>query len=89
MRTLGSATIQKVEEICGSGFKPARMFPKFNQDAFDAQKHWMVPDHVEAGSSGRVVLGERGVACERSVPGQQVGKQAHVGCAARVGVVGD
>ena len=50
MRSIGNATIEKVEEICGAGFKPARMFPKFNQEAFDAQKHWMVPDHVEAGS---------------------------------------
>ena len=50
MRAIGNATIEKVEEICGSGFKPARMFPKFNQEAFDAQKSWMVPDHVEPGS---------------------------------------
>src|ERR1700754_3633480 len=50
MRKLGNATIQKVEEICGAGFKPGRMFPKFDQEAFDAQKHWMVPEHVEAGS---------------------------------------
>ena len=26
------------------------MFPRFNQEAFDAQKGWMVPDHVEPGS---------------------------------------
>ena len=50
VRKLGGATIEKVEEICGAGFKPARMFPKFNQEAFDAQKGWMVPDHVEPGS---------------------------------------
>ena len=50
VRAVGNATIEKVEEICGAGFKPARMFPKFNQEAFDAQKHWMVPDHGEAGS---------------------------------------
>jgi len=50
VRAIGNATIEKVEEICGAGFKPARMFPKFDQDAFDAQKSWMVPDHVEAGS---------------------------------------
>ena len=50
VRKIGNATIEKVEEICGAGFKPARMFPKFNQEAFDAQKGWMVPDHVEPGS---------------------------------------
>src|SRR6476661_5088825 len=50
VRKIGNATIEKVEEICGAGFKPARMFPKFNQEAFDAQKDWMVPDHVEPGS---------------------------------------
>ena len=50
VRKLGGATIEKVEEICGAGFKPARMFPKFNQEAFDAQKGWMQPDHVEPGS---------------------------------------
>ena len=50
VRKIGNAIIEKVEEICGSGFKPARMFPKFNQEAFDAQKGWMVPDHVEPGS---------------------------------------
>src|SRR6478609_11660333 len=50
VRRIGNATIEKVEEICGSGFKPARMFPKFNQEAFDAQKDCMVPDHVEPGS---------------------------------------
>ena len=50
VRKLGGATIEKVEEICGAGFKPARMFPRFNQEAFDAQKSWMVPDHVEPGS---------------------------------------
>ena len=50
VRKLGGATIEKVEEICGAGFKPARMFPNFNQEAFDAQKAWMLPDHVEPGS---------------------------------------
>ncbi len=49
-RAIGNATIEKVEEICGAGFKPGRMFPKFDQAAFDAQKGWMVPDHVEPGS---------------------------------------
>ena len=50
VRRLGGATIEKVEEICGPGFKPTRMFPNFSQEAFDAQKVWMLPDHVEAGS---------------------------------------
>jgi glyoxylase-like metal-dependent hydrolase (beta-lactamase superfamily II) len=50
MRKLGNTTIEKVEEICGPGFKPTRMFPNFNQEAFDAQKSWMVPEHVEPGS---------------------------------------
>ena len=50
VRKLGGATIEKVEEICGAGFKPARMFPNFDQEAFDAQKGWMLPDHVEPGS---------------------------------------
>ena len=50
VRKIGNATIEKVEEICGAGFKPARMFPRFDQEAFDAQKGWMVPDHVEPGS---------------------------------------
>ena len=49
VRKLGGATIEKVEEICGAGFKPARMFPKFDQEAFDAEKKWMVPEHVEPG----------------------------------------
>ncbi len=49
-RKLGNTTIEKIEEICGAGFKPARMFPKFDQEAFDAQKGWMVPEHVEPGS---------------------------------------
>ena len=50
VRAIGGATIEKVEEICGPGFKPARMFPKFDQEAFDAQKPWMVPDHVAPGN---------------------------------------
>ena len=50
VRKIGNASIEKVEEICGAGFKPARMFPKFDQQAFDAQKGWMVPEHVEPGS---------------------------------------
>src|SRR5215212_2949967 len=50
VRKIGNATIERVEEICGPGFKPARMFPKFSQEAFDAQKSWMVPDHVAPGS---------------------------------------
>jgi len=50
VRKLGGATIEKVEEICGPGFKPGRMFPKFDQEAFDAQKGWMVPEHVQEGS---------------------------------------
>jgi hypothetical protein len=50
VRKLGNTTIEKVEEICGPGFKPARMFPNFDQEAFDVQKGWMVPEHVEAGS---------------------------------------
>src|SRR5260370_41644777 len=57
MRKLGNTTIEKVEEICGAGFKPTRMFPKFNQEAFDAQKSWMVPEHVEAGSDPLVGSG--------------------------------
>ena len=52
VRKIGNATIEKVEEICGAGFKPARMFPKFDQEAFDAQKGWMVPDHVEPAATG-------------------------------------
>ena len=50
VRRIGNATIEKVEELCAAGFRPNRMFPKFDQAAFDAQKHWMVPVHVEAGS---------------------------------------
>ena len=50
VRKLGGATIEKVEEICGAGFKPQRMFANFNQEAFDAHKGWMLPDHVEPGS---------------------------------------
>lgn len=50
VRAIGNATIEKVEELCAAGFKPTRMFPRFNQEAFDAQKSWMVPDHVEPGS---------------------------------------
>jgi len=50
VRAIGNATIEKVEEICGPGFKPGRMFPKFDQEAFDAQKSWMVPEHVQEGS---------------------------------------
>src|SRR4029079_9384489 len=33
-RTIGNATIQKVEEINGPGFAAKRMFPKFDQQAF-------------------------------------------------------
>ena len=54
VRKLGGATIEKVEEICGAGFRPTRMFPKFNQEAFDAQKSWMVPDHVEPEPQGSI-----------------------------------
>jgi glyoxylase-like metal-dependent hydrolase (beta-lactamase superfamily II) len=50
VRSIGRASIAKVEELCGPGFKASRMFPRFNQEAFDAQKHWMVSDHVEPGS---------------------------------------
>ncbi len=50
VRGIGKASIAKVEELCGPGFKAGRMFPRFNQEAFDAQKHWMVSDHVEPGS---------------------------------------
>src|SRR5262249_23192741 len=50
VRGMGRARVQKVEEICGPGFKPNRMFPRFEREAFEAQKHWMVPEHVEAGS---------------------------------------
>ena len=50
VRRIGNATIEKVEEICGPGFKPNRMFPRFDQAAFDAQKGWMLPEHIEAGS---------------------------------------
>ena len=50
VRKIGNATIQKVEESCLPGFKAHRMFPKFDKELFDAQKSWMVPVHVEAGS---------------------------------------
>ena len=49
-RKLGGATIEKVEELCAAGFRPNRMFPRFDQQAFDAQKHWMVPEHVQEGT---------------------------------------
>ncbi len=45
--------------------------------------------HVEAGVGGGVVLAEGGGAGDGSVAGEHVGEQAHVGCAARVGVVGE
>ena len=67
VRKIGNATIEKVEEICGAGFKPARMFPKFNQEAFDAQKDWMVPDHVEPGSDRLVEIGR--ASCRERVYG--------------------
>ncbi len=50
VRRIGKATVQKVEEICGPGFKPARMFPNFDQAAFDAQRSWMEPEFIEPGS---------------------------------------
>ena len=40
MRSIGNATIEKVEEIGGPGFPARRMFPQFNQQAFDAHKGW-------------------------------------------------
>jgi hypothetical protein len=49
---IGNATIEKVEEICGAGFKPRACSPKFDQEAFDAQKSWMVPEHVEPAATG-------------------------------------
>src|SRR5215468_12221903 len=54
MRKIGNATIQKVEEINGPGFAAKRMFPKFDQQAFDAQKGWMKPAHV-AGENDKLV----------------------------------
>ena len=38
VRRIGNATIEKVEELCAAGFRPNRMFPKFEQAAFDAHK---------------------------------------------------
>ena len=55
MRSIGDATIEKVEEIKGPGFAAKRMFPRFDQQAFDAQKGWMSPEHV-AGESIRSVV---------------------------------
>lgn len=55
MRSIGNATIEKVEEIGGPGFPAQRMFPQFNQQAFDAQKGWMQPEHV-AGDGDRLVM---------------------------------
>ena len=49
VRKIGGATIEKVEELCAAGFRPNRMFPKFNQEAFDAQKGWMAPGSAEGG----------------------------------------
>jgi glyoxylase-like metal-dependent hydrolase (beta-lactamase superfamily II) len=48
MRKIGNATLQRVEEINGPGFGAKRMFPRFDQEAFDAQKNWMKPEHVTA-----------------------------------------
>lgn len=47
VRKIGNATIQKVEELCGPGFKPQVMFPRFDQQAFEAQRHWLYPEHVD------------------------------------------
>ncbi|WP_422001927.1 MBL fold metallo-hydrolase [Reyranella sp.] len=55
MRRIGDATIDKVEEINGPGFAARRMFPRFDQQAFDAQKGWMKPDHV-AGEKDQLVM---------------------------------
>ena len=55
MRKIGNASIERVEEISGPGFAAARMFPRFDQQTFDAQKGWMKPDHV-AGDSDKLVL---------------------------------
>jgi glyoxylase-like metal-dependent hydrolase (beta-lactamase superfamily II) len=55
MRSIGNATIQKVEEINGPGFAAKRMFPRFDQQAFDAQKGWMSPEHV-AGENDKLVM---------------------------------
>ncbi len=50
MRRIGRATIQKVEELCGPGFKPDIMFPKYDAASFDAQRYWMAPEFIEPGS---------------------------------------
>ncbi len=55
MRSIGNATIEKVEEINGPGFAAKRMFPRFDQQAFDAQKRWMNPEHV-AGDNDKLVM---------------------------------
>jgi len=55
MRSIGNATIEKVEEINGPGFAAKRMAPKFDQQAFDAQKGWMKPEHV-AGDNDKLVM---------------------------------
>jgi glyoxylase-like metal-dependent hydrolase (beta-lactamase superfamily II) len=55
MRKIGNATIEKVEEISGPGFAAARMFPRFDQQAFDVQKGWMRPDHVSAANDKLVM----------------------------------
>ncbi len=47
-------------------------------------------EHVEAGLGGSGVLGgEIVLRADGNVAGEHVGEQAHVGCAARVGVVGE
>ncbi|MBV8193771.1 MAG: MBL fold metallo-hydrolase [Alphaproteobacteria bacterium] len=55
MRKIGNATLQRVEEINGPGFAAKRMFPRFDQEAFDAEKGWMKPGHV-AGEGDKLVM---------------------------------
>ena len=50
IRTIGAASFQRVLEFSLPGFRPSKMFPRFDQAAFDAQKHWMVPEFVQAES---------------------------------------
>ncbi len=52
VRKLGGATIEKVEEICGPGFKPGRMFPRFDQEAFDARRAGWCPSTCRKAATG-------------------------------------
>lgn len=48
IRTIGTATVDRVDEMAGPSFRLTTIFPDFDPTVLDRHGHWLVPHYVNA-----------------------------------------